>query len=1103
MKKMKKNKITSILRWQSLLSIVNCQLLIAMGMMLVLPTTASAQYDEDEEAPVQANTIKTIVQKRKQYDTRLVAGCVLDATTGQAIGGAIVSADGVEGYSTLTRENGTFELKVPVFTSSIYVVSPDYNSVRLGLTEEEDQRDIKLYPKTFTSDYNKEYNVRNDHEASDFQYTNSVNIKEELQKQLGGQAYTINHSGMPGVGSVIFIQGINSLNVNAQPLIVVDDVIFDQQYGRTVLHEGFFNDILSNINPADIEKVTVMRNGTALYGAKGANGVILIQTKRNKSLATRITANVSAGVVLEPKYLEMMNADQYRNYASELLKTTNTHIQKFKFLNEDPNYYYYKQYHQNTDWKDLVYHTAMTQNYGITVSGGDNIASYNLSLGYVNQQSNLKYNDMGRINIRFNTDIKLLKRLDIRFDASFANTTRNIRNDGAPENYDEGTPTSPSFLAYVKSPFLSPYSYGRGILSDSHFDIDEESYLDEALADYYRYNWRLGNPAAINEYGDSENKNHFENSMLNLTFTPTWTFSPSLHLSEHFSYNLVNTNEMFYIPINGTPYYYVTSIGDFRSNEVRSLASKQNSVMSDTRIDWHKRFNAHDVHVFAGARINWESYTFNSQLGYDTGNDKTPFMSSSLKNVEDVGANDDYNSIAWYAQAAYNFKSRYFLQANLTMEGSSRFGKDGGDINMLDAAWGIFPGVQASWVMSNEPWLAKVKPISFLRLTAGYDISGNDDIDYYVARSYFRANQFLHAIAGLTLEGIGNTKIQWEKTSRWNIGFESIWLNNRIGLSFNYFNSRTTNLLMHQSLGFMSGLDKNWSNGGKLENTGFDVTLTGKVLALKDWQWEVGGSIGHYKNKITALSDGKSYLDNSLYGATIRSQIGGAVNQFYGYKSLGVLTTTEAAEAANLYILENNGVDKTYFKAGDIQFADLNNDNRIDERDQTIIGDPNPDFYGNIFTTLSWKRLKLDVRFNYAVGNDVFNYMRQQAESGSRFLNQTTALTGRWQVENQQTDIPRIAFQDPMGNSRFSDRWIEDGSYLRLKSVTLSYELPLKSQYIQGVQFWIQGNNLLTFTKYLGTDPEFSMTNAVIGQGIDLGLIGQSRSIVAGMKVNL
>jgi TonB-linked SusC/RagA family outer membrane protein len=1066
---------------------------------MAFPVCVSAQEDTEEAVETAVRVVK---KKQKQYETRTISGRVLNATTHQPISGAIVSADGIDGYSVLTEDNGSYELNVPLFTTSVFVTSPDFNPIRMGIQADRVQHDVALYPTAFKAEYERQMNMRGDREAADFKYTNSVNIKDEVQKQLGGQVYTISRNGTPGVGSVMFVQGLNSLNVNAQPLIVIDGVVVDQQYGRTMLHDGFYNDILSNINPNDIEKVTVMRNGTALYGAKGANGVILVQTKRNKSMATRITANISAGVVLEPKFLSVMNAEGYRSYASELLKTVNTSNRTFKFLNEDPDYYYYTQYHQDTDWKDLVYHTAMTQNYGINVEGGDAVANYNLSVGYVNQQSTLKYNDMGRLNIRFNTDIALSRKVAVRFDASFANTTRDIRNDGAPEGYDEGTPTAPGFLAYAKSPFLSPYSYGMGRLSDSHFDIVEEDYLKEAMANYNGYNWQLGNPAAINEYAEAENKNRFENSMLNLTITPKWLINDHLTLSEHFSYNLVNTNEMYYIPINGTPSYYVSSIGARRDNEVRSLASKQNSVMSDTRLDWQNRYDAHLLHAFVGARINWDTYTMNSQLGYNTGNDKTPFMSSSLRNTSDAGVSDSWNSLAWYAQAEYNFKNRYFLQANLTMEGSSRFGKDGGNLRMFDAAWGLFPGVQASWLISNEAWMAKIKPVNYLKLTAGFDVSGNDDIDYYAARSYFRAAQFLNSIAGLTFSGIGNTTIQWETTRRINVGLEASLFDNRLGLTANYFMSNTSNLLTRQALGFLSGLDQNWSNGGKLKNNGFDVSANFKVLAMKDLQWQLGASVGHYKNEITELPDG-DYQDNEIYGATIRTQVGQAANLFYGYQSEGVFATTAEAEAASLYVLAENGITRNYFGAGDIHFTDMNGDHQITEADRTVIGDPNPDIYGNIFTTLSYKRFKLDVRFNYSLGNDVYNYQRSQLESGSRFMNQTTALNRRWQVEGQQTDIPQITFQDPMGNSRFSNRWIEDGSYLRLKAITLSYDLPLQSEYIQGIQFWVQANNVLTLTKYLGADPEFAMTSNVIGQGIDLGQLAQSRSFVAGVKINL
>ena len=272
---------------------------------------------------------------------------------------------------------------------------------------------------------------------------------------------------------------------------------------------------------------------------------------------------------------------------------------------------------------------------------------------------------------------------------------------------------------------------------------------------------------------------------------------------------------------------------------------------------------------------------------------------------------------------------------------------------------------------------------------------------------------------------------------------------------------------------------------------------------MKSFQWELGLSVGHYKNKITSLADDATYFDSSVYGATIRTEVGKPANMFYGYVTDGVFSTSEEAAAAALYVLGDNGVDKNYFGAGDMRFVDLNGDHKIDEHDRTFIGDPNPDIYGNIFTTLAYKRFRLDVNFNYSLGNDVYNYMRSQLEGGSRFMNQTTALTRRWQTEGQVTAIPKATFQDPMGNSRFSDRWIEDGSYLRLKTVTLSYRLPVNSTLLQGFEFWVQANNLLTFSKYLGSDPEFSMTSNVIGQGIDLGQLPQSRSFVAGVKINL
>lgn len=1051
-----------------------------------------------------------IPKKARQYPTRILKGCVIDATTKMPLAGAMVRAAEFPEYSVLSGDDGTYELKVPVYATSLIVTSPDMNTAKLGLTSDEVQCTVMLYPDHFSSDYTIETNVTAKEQASDFRFSNAVTIEDEIQKRLGADVHTITRSGIPGIGSVMFIDGLNSLNANAQPLIVVDGVIFDQQYGRTTLHDGFFNDILSNISPADIESVEVLRNGTAIYGAKGSNGVILINTRRNHSMATRITASISGGVSLEPTSFDVMNASQYRSYASDMLRTTNTTISEFKFLNDNRDYYYYNQYHNNTDWKKYVYRTAFTQNYSINVEGGDDVADYNLSLGYVDNQSTLKENSMNRLNIRFNSDIHLTSKFDIRFDAAFTNQTRNLRNDGAPANYTEGTPVSPAFLAYVKSPMLSPYTFASGNIWPGSIDVADENYLDEALAEYSNYNYKLANPLAVNEYGHAENKNRFENSMVSLAVTPKYRFGQHLTLSEHFSYNLVNTNEKFYIPLNGVPAYYVTGVYAYCENEVRSMASKQNSVMSDTRLAYSNRFNAHQLDVFGGVRFNWEDYTLDSQLGYNTGSDKMPSVSSSLDHAKTYGDSEQWKSIAWYAQLSYNFLQRYYLQANLAVETSSRFGRDAADaFKAFKVPWGVFPGIQAAWVVTNEPWFARVNGIDYLRLQAGFDVAGNDDIDNEASRSYFRSSNFLEDVSGLSLANIGNNRLQWETTRKFNVGLESNLMSNRLNVRFNYFRSTTDNLLMYQSLKTITGIEHNWTNGGAMRNEGFNVKATAKVLALKDFQWELGASMGHYKNKMTklplasALDASPSRLVTDLYGATILTEIGRPANLFYGYRSLGVFDTSENARLAGLSIRDANGIDTHEFGAGDIHFDDIHADGIIDEKDRTIIGDPNPDIYGNIFTTLAYRSLRLDVNFSYSLGNDVFNYMRQQMESGSRFMNQTTAMTRRWQTEGQVTDMPKVTFQDPMGNSRFSDRWIEDGSYLKLKTVTLSYTLPMHSTFLQGFQFWIQANNVFTLSRYLGTDPEFAMTGSVIGQGIDLGRLGQSRSFVAGVKINL
>lgn len=1064
-------------------------------------------YAQEEAATDTVTAARPASPIKKNVKTRPVSGRVFAVTSGTPLGGALVSVSGYDGYSALTEEDGTYKLDVPEYATALKITAPDYNTVRVGINQSGKLRDVTMYSSAMRSAYGADDNILNTVVADKFDYSPSLNITSEIGDQLGANVRTISRGGTPGIGNFMMMNGINSLHSNGQPLVVIDGVIVDQQYDRTMIHDGFYNDILTSFNVNEIKSVKVMANGTAIYGAKGANGVILIETKRNTSLATKIDATVSAGITLLPKSLPVMSGSQFKTYASDLLKMTGTNLSEFQFLTSDPNNYYYNKYNNNTDWNDVIYREAFSQNYGISVQGGDEVASYFLALGYNGAQSVLEDNDVNRLNIRFNTDINMFKHLFIRFDASYSNVTRNLKDQGAPEGYNEGTVTSVNYLGLVKSPMLSPYAYSNGKISDVAFDNNDEDYLDQALASIGNVNYRLANPASINEYGTAQNKNYFENSYLNIAITPRWQFNKHLSLSSLFSYTLTNTNDKYYVPINGVPDYYVSSIGLTVENEIRSLYSSQNSITSDTKIEWGNQYGAHSIDLLGGFRYMNDRYKVDTQLGYNTGSDKTPFINDTQNKVT-TGSTNEWTSMSWYGQARYDYRKRYFVEGNLAIESSSRFGKEAKDgFKLAGVRWGVFPGIQAGWVLSNESWF-DVPGIDYAKFTMGYDVSGNDGIDFDATRTYFKSILFQNKANGLVLGNLGNTEVQWETTRRFSFGTELNFLKNRLNLKVNVFKSWTDNLLTYHELNFITGLENNWVNGGSLENKGYNITVNGHIIATRNWNWELGASVGHYKNKLTALPDGQDYVETEVYGATIRSQIGQPVNLFYGYKTEAtasgthVYATSEEAKADGLYILGENGIDKTYFGAGDVKFAD-NGDKEINKADMQVIGDPNPDIYGNIFTSLSYKRIRLDVNFNYSLGNDAYNYLRSQLESGNRFMNQSVAMVNRWSYEGQVTDMPTVMWEDPMGNARFSDRWIEDASYLRLKSITLSYELPLNSTFIHGLTFWGQANNVFTVSKYLGADPDFSMSNSVLEQGIDRGLLANSRNFMLGIKINL
>ena len=394
--------------------------------------------------------------------------------------------------------------------------------------------------------------------------------------------------------------------------------------------------------------------------------------------------------------------------------------------------------------------------------------------------------------------------------------------------------------------------------------------------------------------------------------------------------------------------------------------------------------------------------------------------------------------------------------------------------------------------------------MNYLRLNAGFDTSGNDGISNYAARTSFSSVRYHYHVTGSQLTNIGNDEIKWELTKKFNVGMEGNFINNRLSFAFNYFIHKTSDLLTLKTFDNpVGGINAYWTNGGALKNEGFEAALSFKPVVTKDWNIEMGATMGHYKNKVTSLPDGD--YTSSIYGDNnILTAVGKPVGVFYGFKTDGVYKTTADADADGLYVKNAAGV-QNYFEGGDVRFIDQNGDKEINDKDKVVIGDPNPDIYGHIFANVNYKRVTLSLNFNYSVGNDIYNYQRSIINSGSNFYNQQVAETSHWRYEGQQTDMPRVNYGDPMGNNRFSDRWIEDGSYLRLKNVNISYKVPVpsSSSWLQGLTLWAEAQNLFTISKYKGGDPEFSAGNGVLFQGIDAGNISLSRTFLFGVRVNL
>lgn len=1050
---------------------------------LFVAATAANTYARQDSLNAVLDTTKSV-----NTGTQRVTGTITDAATGKPLDGISIS---VPGYSAaITNADGTFRVSVPDYNTYLVISGSGFNTKEIALRGRNSVSAV-LYEDTFTSQYDA---VTLPNSRKLFNTTvgavKTLNISDSWQRisespdtYLQGRVAGLNairRSGTQGIGASVFLRGVNSLFTSNQPLYIIDGIYYDTgDYGGSLI-SGHVENPLANIDLKDIDNITVIKDATAsIYGTRAANGVVLITTARAKEQATKIDFAAYGGFNSSASKLPVLDAQSYRSYLTDALgdfylrqgfspAQSQTIIQSRPYMQASPSYSY------NTSWQDQVLRNSYNQNYYMKVTGGDNIATYGLAVGYLKNEGITNMTDMVRYQTRFNADLNLSTKFKGNANLSFVSNQQNLRDQGIAVN------TNPIYLALAKAPILSPNVTSEdGSLSPVYSDVDA---------------FQISNPVvAVNDMIGINRNYRFMGS---IGFT--YQFNKNLSLQNITGVTFSKVRENMFIPENGI-------VADTLSRAVARNRSGSNverlySLFNDVRLGYNKTFN--NVHALSsnlGFRFDDNKSESDFGLGYNAATDDYVTVGNGQSALRQIsGSNGLWRTANLYLNTDYGFRHKYFLSLNVALDGSSRFGRDIPNASTFNGnKVAVMPSIAAGWLVSSESFMANANFVDVLKLRASFGSVGNNDIGNYTARQYYSA-QNLFGLQGLVRGNIPNTALKWETVEKLNLGLDASLFKERFNVSFDVFRNRTFDMLIQEEVSPLTGFDFAYSNNGGMRTTGAELGMTARLLGKKV-RWDMGLNISRFKNEITRIPGDR--LLTQYAGATILTQKGMPSNLFYGYKTNGVYTTDAEAAAAPKSRRENGVI--VPFTAGDVRFVNTKDDGFIDADDRQVIGDPNPDFTGMLSNTVGWKRFSFDAMLTFSVGNDVYNYTRRRLESMNGFENQTPYVLNRWRYEGQVTNVPKASIGDPAENSRFSDRWIEDGSYLRLRTVSVTYDLPLKTQSLKYTKVYLSGNNVFTISKYLGYDPEFSATGSIFSQGIDVGLEPQFRTIQLGIRVGL
>lgn len=915
-----------------------------------------------------------------------------------------------------------------------------------------------------------------------------VSLDQAMAGQMAGVQVT-QATGAPGGGASVRIRGAGSLSAGNEPLYVVDGFPVTNDYNQR-------NNPLSTINPADIDNIQVLKDAsaTAIYGSRGSNGVVIITTKSGKSGGSKIDFNINTGVQQVERTLDVLNAKEFAVYINEARNNAWVNSAPGRLIT-DPNTVRNNVMYNlpaifadpeslgiGTDWQKEIFRTAPMSNYQLSFSGGNEKTKYFLSGGYLTQEGIVLNTDLKRYSFRLNVESQVNKSIKVGANITPSYT---FSNQGLVEGNWQGGGIIQSAL--TAGPHLSPYD-GNGNYTKITGQGIGTSEVDNPLKIAKEYFHQQGNLRLLGTaFVDI-------NMLKDLNFKTLVGVDLRNFEEDIFNPSVINPNS-----VNATKLPTGTYVD-----------SSSKNWLSEFTLNYKKQLNKHSFDVLAGYTIQKEKTDLTVLNGTNYANDLVKTVNAAgLVTTSPGSGPQEWSLLSYLARINYSYNDKYLLTATFRRDGSSRFGGDN--------KWGSFPSISLGWRMSEEDFLKDVSWLSELRLRTSYGLTGNNFIANYGSIGLTGIENYVFGASGgsvnngIRLVSIENSLLGWERNKQLDLGLELSLLQNRFSMSFDYYRKTTSDLLLNVPVPTLTGYSNALRNIGEIKNKGFEFTITSRNI-LKEFKWTTDFNISTNNIKVSALGpDGSPILARQTTfaaGSTHITEIGAEPGSFYGYKVLGVYQNAD--DVTNNAAFQNASGVRTS-KPGQLKFADVDGDGVITANDRTTIGSPFPDFTYGMTNSFSYKNFDFAFTLQGVQGFEVLNAARRFYGNYAGSYNVLSSTANGWKSESNPGDgvSPQIdrnfgAVGASSVVNSVTSQFVEDGSFLRIRNITLGYNLPasvLRTLKVANARLSFTVQNAFTFTNYEGYNPEVSVEGAnPLVPGVDSGGYPLSRTFMFGLN---